>query len=328
MYALQPAPHGARQFASDDPDLVTQWAEEHDGYHSRVIHGTGPYGFRAWLLQGRRVSVAVGRTGLRQTIRAMARQPIVQIPLNRPQEYSCGRQRLDVSPGTLAFFAPGVEVSRHSDPAALLGVDLDAAALVAAVQQRSAEPIDSWPQVLLTFDMSEPPLQDFSGALADLVTSSDPAAPLMLRKQCEHRVIEVLADALASRLIAQPVGRLAARRAALLEAWIEANLGEHITLARLCAVAQASERSLQQAFQARRGMSPMRFVCERRLAAARRRIVAGGADDGITGIATSLGFTHLGRFAIAYREAFGEPPSRTWTRARRLGIRNGETRAK
>ena len=184
------------------------------------------------------------------------------------------------------------------------------------MQQRSAEPIDSWPPALLTFEMSEPPLQDVNEALSDLVTSFDPAAPSMRRAQCENRLIGILADALASRLIGQPVGRLAARRAALLEAWIEANLGEHITLARLCAMAQASERSLQQAFQARRGMSPMRFVCERRLAAARRRIVAADADDGITEIATSLGFTHLGRFAIAYREAFGESPSRTWAWAR------------
>jgi AraC-like DNA-binding protein len=328
MYALQPAPHGARQFASDDPDLVTQWAEKHDGYHSRVIHGTGPYGFRAWVLHGRTVSVAWARTGLGQTIRAMARRPIVQIPLDRPQEYVFGRQRLGVRPRTLAFFAPGVEASRHSDPAALFGIDLDGAALAAAVQQRSVEAVDAWPQTPLAMDLTRPPLKDFQSAVADLVAAHDPSAPAARRAQCEDRVIGMLADALAGLPVTQTASRVATRRVAELEAWIEDNLGEHITLARLCAMAQASERSLQQAFQARRGMSPMRFVCERRLAAARRRIVAADTGDGITEIATSLGFTHLGRFAIAYREAFGESPSRTWTRARRSEISNGETRAK
>jgi transcriptional regulator GlxA family with amidase domain len=43
-----------------------------------------------------------------------------------------------------------------------------------------------------------------------------------------------------------------------LEDWIDAHVGDAITLGRLCDVAQVGERSLQLAFQARRGMSPMR----------------------------------------------------------------------
>jgi AraC-like DNA-binding protein len=58
----------------------------------------------------------------------------------------------------------------------------------------------------------------------------------------------------------------------------------------------------------------MRFVCERRLAAAHRRISNAESGDSITAIATSLGFTHLGRFSLAFRETFGESPSQTWLR--------------
>jgi len=94
------------------------------------------------------------------------------------------------------------------------------------------------------------------------------------------------------------------------------HLGEALTIGRLCTVARVGERSLQLAFQARRGMSPMRFVCERRLAAANRRMVNADVGDDITGIAASLGFTHLGRFSMAYREAFGESPSQTLLRSR------------
>jgi len=37
----------------------------------------------------------------------------------------------------------------------------------------------------------------------------------------------------------------------------------------------------------------------------------------VTDVASALGFTHLGRFAIAYREVLGESPSQTLRRRRR-----------
>lgn len=59
----------------------------------------------------------------------------------------------------------------------------------------------------------------------------------------------------------------------------------------------------------------MRFVVERKLAEARRRLQAGGVGADVTHVALGLGFHHMGRFAKLYREAFGETPSQS--RARR-----------
>jgi transcriptional regulator GlxA family with amidase domain len=64
-------------------------------------------------------------------------------------------------------------------------------------------------------------------------------------------------------------------------------------------------------------MSPMRFVAERRLAAAHHRLRAAGPADDVTGIATECGFSHLGRFAVCYRELYGESPSLTLRDVRR-----------
>jgi transcriptional regulator GlxA family with amidase domain len=132
-------------------------------------------------------------------------------------------------------------------------------------------------------------------------------------------VLSALAGTLTS-LMSVGVASVTIRRLRNLEDWIDAHVSEAITLGRLCEVAQAGERSLQLAFQARRGTSPMRFVCERRLAAVQRRLFRPGADDDVTAIATGLGFTHLGRFSSAYAAAFGESPSQTLARGRRRAL--------
>jgi transcriptional regulator GlxA family with amidase domain len=102
-----------------------------------------------------------------------------------------------------------------------------------------------------------------------------------------------------------------------LEAWIEANLEAPISIGRLCAVAGVGERALQKSFESRRGMSPMRFVAERRLAEAHRQLTQAHPRDDVTHVAMRLGFHHTGRFAALYRQAFGESPSQSLRRARR-----------
>lgn len=68
-------------------------------------------------------------------------------------------------------------------------------------------------------------------------------------------------------------------------------------------------------FQSRRGMSPLRFVTERRLAAAQRSLSAATQRDDVTRVALGLGFNHAGRFSALYRQTFGELPSETLKRA-------------
>jgi len=102
----------------------------------------------------------------------------------------------------------------------------------------------------------------------------------------------------------------------LLEAWIDAHLAEPLTLGRLCEQAGVGARSLQRAFEAKRGVSPMRYVNERRLAAAHARLSNPCPADTVTSIAFDCGFEHMSRFARAYQRRFGERPSSTLARAR------------
>lgn len=319
MSAVLTAPCYAMRMASDDPDAVSSWAARHDGYHSRVVQEAGPYGFEVAVLEGECVWLGWGRTGLRQTLRACARRPMLHIPIDVPQQYSFGRQRIAVPSGAIAFIATGTETSRHSDPGSLLAVDIDDAALTTEVQRRHPGKARPLPQLPIALEPRGPLRRTFDDAISALVRALDPGVAASQRAHCESRVIAVLADALTSRSDGSVAGRMAAQRVADLESWVEEHLADVITVGRLCELAQVSERSLQLAFQARRGMSPMRFVCERRLAAAHRRVSNADASDSITGIATSLGFTHLGRFSRSFRETFGESPSQTWLRKHGIG---------
>jgi AraC-like DNA-binding protein len=54
---------------------------------------------------------------------------------------------------------------------------------------------------------------------------------------------------------------------------------------------------------------------------ARQALLASDSEeDKVTAIAAKLGFTELGRFAVRYRELFGESPSETLHRQKRAPV--------
>ncbi len=97
---------------------------------------------------------------------------------------------------------------------------------------------------------------------------------------------------------------------------IAANLRQVITLSDLADSAGVSVRTLQAAFQADLDTTPMAFVRQQRLERVRATLAdaSASARPTVGSVATDWGFTHLGRFAAAYRERFGESPSETLRR--------------
>jgi len=69
----------------------------------------------------------------------------------------------------------------------------------------------------------------------------------------------------------------------------------------------------QDAFRRFRGCTPTAALRDLRLDRARARLTHG--REGVSAVALGCGFTHLGRFAQAYRQRFGAAPSTRGPRA-------------
>jgi transcriptional regulator GlxA family with amidase domain len=88
-----------------------------------------------------------------------------------------------------------------------------------------------------------------------------------------------------------------------------------LSLARLAAAAGTGPRTLQRNFREYVGVSPREYVQWIRLGRAHDDLAA-GAGGTVAEIAFRWGFTHVPRFAGAYQERYGVPPSATLRAAR------------
>jgi len=79
-----------------------------------------------------------------------------------------------------------------------------------------------------------------------------------------------------------------------------------------------SPRTLHKAFISVTGLGPSSYFRQCSLNRARHALLqADPAEDKVTAIAASLGFTEIGRFSVRYRELFGESPLQTLQRRSR-----------
>ncbi len=92
-------------------------------------------------------------------------------------------------------------------------------------------------------------------------------------------------------------------------AYIHDNMSEPMRVEDIAAAAGLNVRSLQLGFKAAYGVSPMRYLRDVRLDAARYLLARRQERESVTEVAYSVGFSHLGRFSQAFRDRFGVSPS-------------------
>ena len=126
-------------------------------------------------------------------------------------------------------------------------------------------------------------------------------------------MVDGLCDA-HTAIVAAEAGAASRVRAAL--DFMHANAGDTLTVERIAQAVGVGPRRLQAAFKSELGKSPREMLSEIRLENAHGLLLAPEAWTTVTDVAFESGFAHLGRFAAAYRQRYGEAPSQTLLRAR------------
>jgi transcriptional regulator GlxA family with amidase domain len=94
--------------------------------------------------------------------------------------------------------------------------------------------------------------------------------------------------------------------------FLEANLDRPLYLTEICAAIGVAERTFRASCEEHLGMGPIRYLTLRRMHLVRRALLHSHPSmETVTQIVTDHGFWELGRFSVAYRALFGEPPSET-----------------
>jgi transcriptional regulator GlxA family with amidase domain len=95
-------------------------------------------------------------------------------------------------------------------------------------------------------------------------------------------------------------------------AFIHENAHRDIGVSDIASAINVTPRSVQYTFRRHLGVTPLEYLRRVRLDRAHRDLQAADpAVDTVMEIAGRWRFGHPGRFSMAYKEAFGHPPSRT-----------------
>jgi AraC family ethanolamine operon transcriptional activator len=100
--------------------------------------------------------------------------------------------------------------------------------------------------------------------------------------------------------------------------YLSAHQDDPPSIGELCKFLGVSRRWLQLSFNEVLQVAPLAYLRAMRLDGARRLLSGGSAETQVKDAVESFGFWHLSRFSRDYREHFGELPSETLRRSKRL----------
>lgn len=115
-----------------------------------------------------------------------------------------------------------------------------------------------------------------------------------------------------SSLLERPASPAMPRQVKRAIDYMIANIASPLTIEDISQAAGVGVRALQVAFQQFKETTPLNYLRRLRLENVRRELIAGKQERvSISDVARKSGFTHMGRFSLLYREAFGEMPTET-----------------
>ena len=315
MTATLPDDASHRRFLTSDLDEARQtFARLHQ---AADLHPLGRrFAYEVSTVSAGPVAIHDGRWPHGGTLRT---DPTVRYNLLIPRRSGLATTRADsvctAGVGDIACFGPGAPVTcRFGEGLQIDNISFDMATLkrhILALGGSSAETVAFKPVV----DRTTPAAGRIAGLAAMLRAAQN--APAAVRVALGHALLTAVVSELphsAAPLLERPAPRVTPGVVRRAEAWMEAHLHASITITDVATAVGVSARSLQQAFTTYRERPPMAFLKEQRLL--RARVLLATGECTVARVAELVGMPHLGRFAAAYRERFGEPPHVALTQGR------------
>jgi AraC-like DNA-binding protein len=150
----------------------------------------------------------------------------------------------------------------------------------------------------------------------DLIRNQQAAAAL------EDELVRAMIECLTQGMSPSREAPLHSKVMSRFEEFVAERPHEPLHLAEVCRGIGVSVRTLRACCQEYLGVGPNRYLWLRRMKLARAALLdIDSATKTVTDVATNYGFWELGRFAVEYRDLYGETPSNTLRRARVLETR-------
>ncbi|WP_055482643.1 AraC family transcriptional regulator [Sphaerimonospora mesophila] len=304
--------------------------------HAGVEQALGPHGLRlverGTRLDARMNGVTLDRVGLYYlgygaemlvTPDEWGSYFFVEIPLTGAAEVTQGREQIVATP-ELAYVLSmtGRTSIRWAAGNEQLIARFDRSALEAQLGRmlgrQPGEPL----VFSLGMDLTLPPSRSWLSVVDLLRREAETGGAMLTQPAAAKRLEELLMTQL---LLAQPSNYTPAllgeqprvpppvvKRAMEL---IEAHAAEPLTVEDIAEAVGVGARALQEGFRRHLDTTPMAYLRDVRLDRVRAELTVDAVDaTTVTDVAFRWGFAHLGRFSLAYRQRFGEPPSATLRR--------------
>jgi AraC-like DNA-binding protein len=288
----------------------------------RLVEHTGPLNMTLNAVRAGGFAIGYARFGRHVHIETVeARQYHVDIPLSGCAVERTGfKDPVQATPDTAAVFMPGLPAEIWwRDDCAQLCLMVPRQDLELELEKLLGRPLDRPVEFEPAMDLTTPAGCTWMDLLALVDRESQRPDGLLRHPLAVKNVESLLVHGL---LLAQPhtysealagAGRPARPRAVRQAIdLMHSQPSQPWSTADLARAVAVSARSLQEGFQRSVGMSPMAYLRHVRLNCVHQELSAAAPDVAtVTRVATDWGFLHLGRFASAYREKFGQTPSQT-----------------
>lgn len=231
--------------------------------------------------------------------------------------------------GYIGFFAPGSALDAYTPEGyANATLTVPTPVFLAAVEKSFPEIPDAVLKRGAGMRIGPKEQAVLRGLLAAVKECIEDGTEPLVGKVARGHLERVLLDAFLSAirggctsLVPRPGQRVEGRMRRLRQArdFVAGSLHKPIQLEDLCGSVGLSRRGVELLFQDSLGIGPTAFIRHQRLHGVRRALLAATPSPGLVKkTALDWGFWHMGHFSRGYRNFFGESPSMTLSRMKRL----------